>query len=67
MTVDRSYRCDLCSDMHKPDSGELIGIHWAARGALEVKPVRSVEHHLCKRCVEAVASIRSTHAYSSAT
>lgn len=22
MTIDRTYRCDLCSDMHKPDDGQ---------------------------------------------
>lgn len=67
MTIDRTYRCDLCSDMHKPDDGQLVGIYWAARGALEIKPVRSVEHHLCCRCIEAVASIRLSPAYSPST
>jgi hypothetical protein len=67
MTVDRSYRCDLCHDMHQPDDGKLIGIYWNPGNALVIKPVREVEHHLCRRCVDSVASIRSTTAYSTAT
>jgi hypothetical protein len=53
--------------MHKPDDGKLVGIYWNPGNALVIKPVREVEHHLCRRCVDSVASIRSTTAYSTAT
>jgi hypothetical protein len=67
MAIDKTYRCDLCNDMHSPDDGKLVGIYWTTRQSIEVRSVRSVEHHLCRGCVEAIAAIRSTTAYSSVT
>ena len=52
MTIDRTYRCDLCHDMHEP--GKLRGLFWrttASGSELVEKPSREVEHHVCPKCL----------------
>ena len=55
MTVHRSYSCDLCNDKAQPiGKADLYGIYWAAGDALEIRGVVTVEHHLCRRCIESI-------------
>jgi hypothetical protein len=59
MTVDRTYRCDLCHDTHDPN--RLRGLYWQATvtgHVLVEKPGREVEHHICNRCLEALHAFK---------
>lgn len=57
MTIDRTYRCDLCNDLHDPKVDAFYGIYWASGDRLEMRPVFTVEHHLCLKCIQGVAAI----------
>ncbi len=63
MSIDRTYRCDLCNDRHSADAKQLVGIYWQPGNTLVIKSVASVEHHLCRRCIEAVGALRSTQSF----
>ena len=56
MTVNRTYQCNLCHDQHDVNGDELIGIYWTPQAPdwkehIISKPVREVEHHICRRCL----------------
>jgi len=56
MTVDRSYRCNLCHTKCEPD--DLTGIYWTdCPGAIEFRAARDVEHHICKHCLGSIARL----------
>lgn len=66
MTIDRTYKCDLCSDTYSSqqcNDGLLIGIIWshsiaARRLVIEhAERWREVEHHICRRCLADIASL----------
>lgn len=62
--IERTYRCNLCHDAHKPD--ELVGILWSETGKKTTlgaavkgwvpKPARETEHHLCLSCLDDIRS-----------
>ena len=57
MSVDRHYRCDLCGGSGQLDE-ELVGLYWRSNGpAMEVRPARSVEHHICTNCAGEIARL----------
>lgn len=56
MTVERTYRCNLCHAMHEPD--RIFGVYWEGtnlRNPVQ-RPARAVEHHICPDCVAGVRS-----------
>lgn len=57
MTVERTYKCNLCHDSHQPES--LIGIFWTAdrNRPIDERPAREVEHHVCVDCATAIRLI----------
>lgn len=60
MTIDRTYRCDLCNDLHT--AHELFGIYWKcderpAQWVL-VEP-KGVEHHLCAKCISTIQNFKA--------
>jgi hypothetical protein len=61
MSIDRTYRCDLCRKMYEPSEHRgLYGIYWkqeATGELLVMRGVREVEHHLCRKCIEDVAAL----------
>ena len=53
MTVKRNYYCDLCGT--NGDIEPLRGIHWQSQATREraiERPFRTVEHHICNKCLE---------------
>lgn len=51
--IDRTYRCDLCRDIHEPR--DLIGLYWAIFNTIDFKrSQRDVEHHLCFKCFDQI-------------
>lgn len=61
MAVDRTFKCDLCRDVHMLSMigpQKLIGLHWTDnRTVVEANP-RQVEHHLCVRCLASIHAIQ---------
>jgi hypothetical protein len=55
--IDRAYRCDLCRDIHDPNVDAFYGIYWEGNRQLVERPVRTVEHHLCLKCIQDVAAL----------
>jgi hypothetical protein len=60
MTVERSYKCDLCGDRINLQASppEGIGIWWQSWPKLLIsKPARETEHHLCVPCVSSIQAM----------
>lgn len=58
MSVQRSYSCDLCQQGEQPSGKrQIFGIYWTPTNHLEIRGSRTVEHHLCRGCIEAIKSL----------
>lgn len=52
MTITRTYYCDLCGANGSIEP--LRGIYWeqqATKENLVERPARTVEHHICNKCL----------------
>lgn len=56
MSIDKTYRCDVCNSTGNPDT--MTGIHWDSTNGMTIvlRPPKTVEHHICERCFKALAS-----------
>lgn len=58
MSIDKTYRCDLCRDIHDPDDGLLIGIHWDGKQWHETT-CRDHDRHICAACVSSFQALET--------
>lgn len=56
MTVERTYRCNLCRDEESgPDS--MIGLWWSGNHLHLKRYFKTVEHHICRKCYDAIRAV----------
>lgn len=56
MAITRTYCCNLCRDHLRVEDGDVkgIGLYWGPDSELRERPARSVEHHVCYRCLSSL-------------
>lgn len=56
MSIERTYRCNLCRDTYEPK--QLVGLHWTSfpKGWTE-KPAREMENHICMPCLTSLQAM----------
>lgn len=54
MSIDRTYKCNLCQTRHEPNSPVLHGIYWKALLGWTLVGVRESENHLCLSCMDSI-------------
>lgn len=61
MTIDKTFRCDLCKASCPPETLDsfLVGIYWVDHPihGWTQKPAKEVEHHICKTCLISLQAI----------
>ena len=58
MSIDKTYRCNLCRDPINMDAmhNTSTGIYWVGK-VIEARPALQVEHHLCIHCLSSIQSL----------
>lgn len=55
--IERNYFCDLCCEWINPEAiGSAYGLVWSADGLQVIQKIRSFEHHICLKCIQAIRS-----------
>lgn len=56
MSIDRTYRCNLCRDTKGAD--DLIGLWWKTWPKFwEERPAHDAENHVCMTCVSSIQAL----------